>query len=331
MSRQLCSGVSVVIAQVIISAGINVATAWHLPYWLQICLVSAMLLSVLCLVVLEVRARLPHPNTGGARKSVLSRFWLQVALGILFIIPMIRYTPAYGWIVMFVLQTYLCPFGKCDDRSLYWLPQAPALLDGGQPTTINDTVKLYVADAIKDHWKHLDVVSPLPDVSVRLLPMRVEATDLQRMRAVGNSLYALAMISCSGTIGPAAGNTKHTGKKQYVFMNARYLIIPSIEDIKERSFHLMDKSPVNEPPTPKGLNQSRTLWGGYTLLAFSVRQLIQDREHKDVTEIEKIRKYIIAEQRNLGKEDEELASELKTLLDLINKTLDALSPKGEKL
>lgn len=209
-------------------------------------------------------------------------------------------------------------------QTVYWLPYTfPPTGLTSQASLFNEHFPPHLKRTIT---RYLQALPGVPDISLQVLPLKLQTTDTEQMMAYGQYLNGLAMVSGQGS---APGNAT-TGDMMHVV--SQYLIIPWLEELGINTIYIDDTVPTEELLSAQRVQTFHTFWGRSTLLALSVRGLLAGRLHRDKQAVVRARSYLIEELRDVGPGNDHLVSALRSVLRLVDRTLTLLETQttGER-
>lgn len=205
-------------------------------------------------------------------------------------------------------------FVSIHGRTVYLLPYTLTPLGVASARDLNQRLPQLLQRRITTYLQALRVKS-LPEVSLESLPQGPAVTNTERVSASGEYLNALAMIGGQGHIKRLRNN------QEILELASQYLIIPWLEGFTVRTWYIDDSLPPGSIALAALANSLNKLWGRSTLLALSLREFIQAKADRDTERLKRIRTYLIAERSQAGPDNEPLLSQVKSLLELVEKEL----------
>ena len=142
-----------------------------------------------------------------------------------------------------------------------------------------------------------------------------DASDIDRMRAYGAYLNALAVISGFGEVESAAG------KKAKVGVSSTFLVVPQGNVIAVPVLYVDDELPADQMFSPRLYQHLSKLWGRSAVLALGISDFRKATGSNDKEALKRIRKYLGKERGTSGPGDEALVSQLNALLEAVDKEL----------
>ena len=150
------------------------------------------------------------------------------------------------------------------------------------------------------------------------MELKINWTDVERVRLAGDFLNALAMVGGTAEVEPDA-----SGRKS-VTITSCYFIIPNIPNLEKQSptAFMEDTLPAKLPASLELFEklQNRQQWLARTVIALSIRDYLRAQSTGDRHGLEKVRAYLIKEKATQP-EDSKVVPLLDSLLALVEKEL----------
>ena len=190
----------------------------------------------------------------------------------------------------------------------------------GQPdaASLNERLRVQLQRLIVTHVQIAATSTEARDIS--LTKASVDAgNDLARLRAVGQFVNALAVVS---GIGFGVGDGVSAPKE--IELASTFVIIPQGEWFDPPLLSIVDTVPSDQVGRAALDQKMSRMWGRATILALASRDLkgvqaLKGPERK--TQLQKIQRYLIAERANVGAADELGAAKLKELVEIVSREL----------
>lgn len=190
----------------------------------------------------------------------------------------------------------------------------PAGTDAATASALNERLRLQLQRLIITHVQAPSVVADSRGVSLTPLPVAAN-NDLERLRAVGEFVNALAVVSGIG-IDDAATPT--------IELASSYVIIPRGDLFEPPVLNIVDTVPAQQIGRVALDQKMSRMWGRATVLALAARDL---REAKSLPvaarkiELARVKRYLVAERADVGARDELGEAKLKELIDVVSREL----------
>lgn len=203
--------------------------------------------------------------------------------------------------------------GAPGSLPLYLIPYTLPPMGAAEPKDLNEQLRANLERVILTHVQASGVrtsgvlsVKLLPDESIR---------DVDRMRAYGDYLKALAVITGAGSIeGQAA-------EAQVVQVASTYVVVPQGQAQAAPVLYVDDEVPASHLASPRLYHHLSKLWGRSTVLALGLREFAEVQARNDRESLTRIRGYVQAERANAGPGNEVLVSQLNAFLELVDREL----------
>jgi hypothetical protein len=196
---------------------------------------------------------------------------------------------------------------------LFLIPYALSGVEASDPKKVNEVLRANLERVIVTHVQ-ASAAAGSAAVSLKLLPMP-DAGDIDRMRAYGAYLNALAVISGFGEVEAAAG------KKSTLDVSSTFLVVSQGDLIGAPVLYVDDQLPANQVSSPRLYQHLSKLWGRSAVLALGVSDFRKASASKDKDALKRIRKYLQSERAGTGPGDEALLSQLNVLIEAVDKEL----------
>ena len=195
---------------------------------------------------------------------------------------------------------------------LFLIPYALSGVEASDPKKVNEVLRANLERVIVTHLQAAAGGSAA--VSLKLLPVS-DAGDIDRMRAYGAYLNALAVISGFGEMESAAG------KKGTLGVSSTFLVVPQGDLIAAPVLYVDDELPADQVSSPRLYQHLSKLWGRSAVLALGVSEFRKATAGNDKDALKRIRKYLSKERAGTGPGDEALVSQLNVLIEAVDKEL----------
>lgn len=195
---------------------------------------------------------------------------------------------------------------------LYLVPYALSGIQSPDPKTINEMLRANLERVIVTHLQA--VASGGPPVSLKLLPVPPGA-DIDRMRAYGAYLNALAMIGGYGAVASQQGGADVLG------VSSTFLVVPQADPLGAAVLYVDDDVPADRVASPRLYQHLSKLWGRSAVLALAAGEFAKARAGRDKEALQRIRKYLQAERSGAGPSDELLVAQLNTLIEALDREI----------
>ena len=196
---------------------------------------------------------------------------------------------------------------------LFLIPYALSGVAAADPNKVNEVLRANLERVIVTHVQ-ASAAGGSAAISLKLLPVS-DAGDIDRMRAYGTYLNALAVISGFGEVGSAAG------KKGTLGVSSTFMVVPQGDLIAAPVLYVDDEFPADQVSSPRLYQHLSKLWGRSAVLALGVSELRKATASKDKDALKRIRKYLQSERSGSGPGDEALVSQLNVLIEALDKEL----------
>jgi len=196
---------------------------------------------------------------------------------------------------------------------LFLIPYVLSGVPSADPKRVNETLRANLERVIVTHLQ-ASTVGAAPPVSLKLLPIG-QAADIDRMRAYGDYLKALGMITGYGAVEAAAGGAST------LEVSSTFLVVPRADSVGAPVLYVDDNMPADSVASPRLYKHLSKLWGRSTVLALGVSEFGKAKASGDKEALKRIRKYLQAERAGAGPGDEALVTQLNGLIAAVDKEL----------
>ena len=196
---------------------------------------------------------------------------------------------------------------------LFLIPYALSGVNASDPMKVNEVLRANLERVIVTHLQ-ASAAGGSAAISLKLLPMS-DAGDIDRMRAYGAYLNALAIISGFGEVASTAG------KKNTLAVSSTFLVVPQADLVAAPVLYVDDELPADQVSSPRLYQHLSKLWGRSAVLALGVSEFRKATASKDTDALKRIRKYLRSERAGTGPGDEALVSQLNILIEAVDKEL----------
>jgi hypothetical protein len=196
---------------------------------------------------------------------------------------------------------------------VFLIPYALSGIEASDPRKVNEVLRANLERVIVTHLQAATGGSA--PFSVKLLPVP-DASDIDRMRAYGTYLNALAVISGFGEVASAAGNKKGT-----LGVSSTFLVVPQDGLLAVPVLYVDDELPADQVSSPRLYQHLSKLWGRSAVLALGLREFRTATTSNDKDALKRIRNYLSKERGSTGPGDEALVSQLNALIEAADKEL----------
>jgi hypothetical protein len=194
------------------------------------------------------------------------------------------------------------------------IPYALTGITVPDPKNVNELLAANLQRVIVTHLQ----AAGAPPVVLKLLALK-QVNDLDRLRAYGSYLNALGVISGYGAVEAARSGPPSLG------VSSTFLVVPHSAGGGAPVLYVDDDIPADRLASPRLYQHLSKLWGRSTVLALGLSEFDRARakghQQADREALRRIARYLQAERGNAGPGDEALVSEVKSLLDAIEKEL----------
>jgi hypothetical protein len=197
---------------------------------------------------------------------------------------------------------------------LFLIPYALSGVEAADPKKVNEVLRANLERVIVTHVQAA-VAGRSAAISLKLLPVS-DGGDIDRMRAYGVHLSALAVISGFGEVESAAGN-----KKSMLGVSSTFLVVPQGDLVAAPVLYVDDELPVDQVSSPRLYQHLSKLWGRSAVLALGVSEFRKATASNDKDALRRIGKYLKKERAGTGPGDEALVSQLNVLIESVDKEL----------
>lgn len=225
----------------------------------------------------------------------------------------------------------LDPYRSSEGRTLFLLPyKVRRVPKAGKVMHIDlDMLAEALHLAIVTHLQALPIFGPslygiswLFDISIQPISIEVVGTNIEKIRAYGLYLNALAMISGSVSV-----RDEEFGK-ELVRVFSRYTVTRFLRECPTRTVCVTDIVPIDSLNSPEVYERLSKLWGFYTLLTLCSCEFERAKVAEDRETLELIRTCLLAERSQCGNDEPKKVQQIEVLLSLIDKELQKWTTKG---
>lgn len=203
-----------------------------------------------------------------------------------------------------------------DGRTLYLMPYEVLTEElQREGTDITKRLKTSLKRAISTNLQALPSGGSLPDIGLVQLTAPVEATHVEHVVSLGRRLNALGMIS-----GEVSLETNLEGKAT-IDVSSQYQIIPAIDVLRPATVYVDDSFPPERINSVRLVEHISNQWGAYTVVALALRELEQLPPDADRKELQRIRRYLIAQRSQCGPEDRAIVNQIELLIDYLDEQI----------
>ena len=192
----------------------------------------------------------------------------------------------------------------------------PYLLTGitiSDPNNVNEMLRANLERVIVTHLQ-ASAVGASPPVSLKLLPVE-QTSDIDRMRAYGNYLNALGMVTGYGAAEPVDGG------ERTLSVSSTFLVVPQADSIGAPVLYVDDEMPADSVASPRLYKHLSKLWGRSTVLALGVSEFGKAKANRDKEALKRVRNYLQAERAGAGPGDEALVSQVNAVIEVVDREL----------
>jgi len=214
------------------------------------------------------------------------------------------------------LRSLVTPVGT---GPLVFIPyDLPTGAGQGDAVALNERLRVQLQRLIVTHVQIAATSTEARDISLTKASVAA-GNDLSRMRAVGQFVNALAVVSGTGFgVGDGASASKE------MELASSYVIIPQGEWFDPPLLSIVDTVPSDQVGRISLDQKMSRMWGRATILALAARDLktvqsLKGEERR--TLLQRIQRYVIAERANVGAADELGAAKLKELVEIVAREL----------
>jgi hypothetical protein len=195
---------------------------------------------------------------------------------------------------------------------LFLVPYALSGIESLDPKSVNEMLRANLERVIVTHVQA--IASGGPPVSLKLLPVQ-QGGDIDRMRAYGTYLNALAMITGYGAVAADDGRPGVLG------VSSTFLVVPQADSLGATVLYVDDDVPADRVGSPRLYQHLSKLWGRSAVLAMGVSEFGKAKAGRDKEALKRIRKYLQTERAGAGPSDELLVAQLNTLIEAVDREL----------
>jgi hypothetical protein len=191
----------------------------------------------------------------------------------------------------------------------YALPGGSGSAGGSQAAAANQRLRVQLQRLILTH-----VQSTVGSANVSITELPVDANnDIARLQAIGEFVNALGVVSGIGL---------DDGTGQSMEIASSFVIIPRPQLFEPPVLNIVDTVPARKLGLPT-LDQSMSrMWGRATVLALAARDLKAAEALKGDsrrTELQRVRRYLVAERSTVGPRDEIGTARLNELIERVTR------------
>jgi hypothetical protein len=196
---------------------------------------------------------------------------------------------------------------------LFLVPYSLAGISTVDPKKVNEMLRANLERVIVTHLQ-ASAAGTGARVSLKLLPVE-QMGDIDRLRAYGNYLNALGVITGYGAVEPASGRAGTLG------VSSTFLIVPRADTVGAPVLYVDDDMPADRVASPRLYKHLSKLWGRSTVLALGVSEFGKAKASGDKQTLRRIRAYLQSERAGAGPGDEALVSQLNGLIAAVDQEL----------